>query len=174
VLTTTAVFTVLCLGLPGWAGTRRNIHPLTPILIINHPLSVSSIYYSHPCSILLRTQLLYNLPLTINDISLLVSMVPTAWIYSIQFEFWSLQLHHHLRLHSTCHLNSKTYPLTPDFASTLVHPVPVTRYKQPLQINWKVHVACDLNLIVKGEGLIKVTGSHIYWKSGNCLGKSTR
>ena len=26
--------------------TRRNIHPFTPILIINHPLSVSSIYYN--------------------------------------------------------------------------------------------------------------------------------
>jgi len=23
-----------------------------------------------------------------------------------------------------------------------------------------VHVACDLNFIVKGEGLLKVTGSH--------------
>ena len=23
----------LCPGLPGWAGTRRNIHPLIPILI---------------------------------------------------------------------------------------------------------------------------------------------
>jgi len=34
----------LCLGLPGWAGTRRNIHPLKPILIINHHLSASSIY----------------------------------------------------------------------------------------------------------------------------------
>jgi len=29
--------TTLCLGLPGWAGTRRNVHPLTPILIIRHP-----------------------------------------------------------------------------------------------------------------------------------------
>jgi len=37
-------FTDLCLGLPGWASTRRNIHPLTPILIINHPLPASSIY----------------------------------------------------------------------------------------------------------------------------------
>ena len=27
----------LCPGLPGWAGTRRNIHPLTPLLLINHP-----------------------------------------------------------------------------------------------------------------------------------------
>jgi len=25
---------------------------------------------------------------------------------------------------------------------------------------------CDLNFIVKGEGLLKVTGSHIHWKSG--------
>ena len=35
------------------AGTRRNIHPLTPTLIIKHPLSVSSIYYfpwHPPCS----------------------------------------------------------------------------------------------------------------------------
>jgi len=23
----------ICLGLPGWAATRRNIHPLTPVLI---------------------------------------------------------------------------------------------------------------------------------------------
>ena len=34
-----------CLGLPGPAGTRRNIHPLTPILITSHTLSTSSIYY---------------------------------------------------------------------------------------------------------------------------------
>jgi len=25
-------FTALCLGLPRWAGTRRDIYPLTPIL----------------------------------------------------------------------------------------------------------------------------------------------
>ena len=34
-----------CLGLSGWAGIRRNTHPLTPILIIRRPLSTSSIYY---------------------------------------------------------------------------------------------------------------------------------
>jgi len=28
-------------------------------------------------------------------------------------------------------------------------------------------VACDLKFIVKDEGLLKVTGSHIHWKSGN-------
>ena len=41
-------------------------------------------------------------------------MVSTAWIYSIQFKFWSPKLHEHFRLHSMCHLNNKTYPLTPD------------------------------------------------------------
>jgi len=43
-----------CLGQPRWAGTRRNIHPLTPIVVISHPLSASSIYYDPwhlPCSI---------------------------------------------------------------------------------------------------------------------------
>jgi len=29
--------------------------------------------------------------------------------------------------------------------------------------------ACDLNFILKGEGLFKVTGSHVHWKSGNIL-----
>jgi len=32
-------------GQPGWAGTRRNIHPLTPIVVISCTLSASSIYY---------------------------------------------------------------------------------------------------------------------------------
>ena len=30
-----------CLGQPGWAGTRRNIHPLTLIVVINHPYLLS-------------------------------------------------------------------------------------------------------------------------------------
>ena len=33
------------------AGTRRNIHPLTPLLLIRHPLSTSSIYYDPLCSV---------------------------------------------------------------------------------------------------------------------------
>jgi len=39
-----------CLGQPRWAGTRGNIHPLTPIVVINHPLSASFINYDprHP------------------------------------------------------------------------------------------------------------------------------
>jgi len=37
-------------GQSGWDGTRRNIHPLTPIVVINRPLSASPIYYDpwHP------------------------------------------------------------------------------------------------------------------------------
>jgi len=33
----------ICPGQPRWAGTRRNIHPLTFIMVINRPLSASSI-----------------------------------------------------------------------------------------------------------------------------------
>jgi len=36
-----------------------------------------------------------------------------------------------------------------------------------LHIIWKAHVACDLNIIVKCEGLLKVTASHVHWKSDN-------
>ena len=32
------------------------------------------------------------------------------------------------------------------------------------KLEWKLHVACDLNFIVKGEGLLKLTGSHLHWK----------
>jgi len=32
-----------CPGQPGWADTRKNIHPFTPIMVINRPLSASSI-----------------------------------------------------------------------------------------------------------------------------------
>jgi len=31
----------ICPGQPGWAGTRRNIHPLTLIMVINHPYLLS-------------------------------------------------------------------------------------------------------------------------------------
>ena len=40
-------------------------------------------------------------------------------------------------------------------------------YTVCLHINWKAHAACDLSFIVKGEGLFKVTGSQVHWKSGN-------
>jgi len=40
-------------------------------------------------------------------------MIPTAWIYSNQFEFWPPQLHQYLHPQSTYHLGSRTYPLPP-------------------------------------------------------------
>jgi len=52
--TTVLQFSGFCLGQSRWADTRRNIHQLTPIVVINHPLSASSIYYDPrhiPCSI---------------------------------------------------------------------------------------------------------------------------
>jgi len=39
-----------------------------------------------------------------------------------------------------------------------------------LHINCKAHVACDLDFVVKGEGLLSsegFTGSHVQWKSDN-------
>jgi len=35
-----------CPGQPKWAGTRRNIHPLSPIVVIGHLSSAFSIYYN--------------------------------------------------------------------------------------------------------------------------------
>jgi len=35
---------------------------------------------------------------------------------------------------------------------------------------WKAQlVACDLNIIFKGEGLLRITDIHIHWKSDNIL-----
>jgi len=36
-----------------------------------------------------------------------------------------------------------------------------------LHINWKAHVNCNLIIVIKGEGLLKVTSSHVYRKSDN-------
>jgi len=36
-----------------------------------------------------------------------------------------------------------------------------------LHINYKAHMACDLSFIVKNEGVLKVTVSHIYFKCGS-------
>jgi len=65
------------------------------------------------------------------------AMAPTAWIYSIQFKIWSPQLHQHLHLHSTCHLNNKTYPANFRFAVT-----PISTLVQPLQTNVFITYTC--------------------------------
>ena len=64
-LSRTQPFNGLWSGTAGWAGTRRNTHPLTPILIIGHLLSTSSIYFTIRSILLIQfsclTVLLYNL-----------------------------------------------------------------------------------------------------------------
>ena len=52
--------TVHCPRLPEWAGTRRNSHLLTAILIIRNPLSTSSIYHD-PCSVYVLDSPFHNL-----------------------------------------------------------------------------------------------------------------
>jgi len=50
-------------GQPRWASIRRNNRPLTPIMVINHPLSASSIYYDPwhlPCSIYVPDSLFHQ------------------------------------------------------------------------------------------------------------------
>ena len=169
-----------CPGLPRWSDTRRNIQ-LTPILIINHPLSASSIYcnpWHPPCSVYVPDNLFCTISLQV-FFGLPLGLAPST-SYSIHFFFFSqhmpipsqlavlpklyhlilvplstpflqarshfhatycfthncctislslsmidisllvsigticLHLFHPMRLHSTCHLNNKTYPLTPD------------------------------------------------------------
>ena len=54
-----------CPGQPGRVGTRINIHPLTPIMVINHPLSACSIYYDPwppPCLIYVFSSLFPQFP----------------------------------------------------------------------------------------------------------------
>jgi len=73
-----------CLGQPGWASTRRNIHPLTLIVVINHALSASSIYcnpWHLLCSISTNSlQVFFRLPL---------GLAPSTF-YSIPFFTQSL------------------------------------------------------------------------------------
>ena len=70
-------FTGLCLGLPGWAGTRRNIHPLTPHLLINHPYHLPPSTTNHSI-ILAQSMYIGNLsaqPLTMSSSAYL-------WVWS--------------------------------------------------------------------------------------------
>jgi len=72
-------------------------------------------------------------------------VLPNAWINSIQFEFLPPQLHQHLHLHSTCHLNNKTYPITP--GTNTYTCVTCTRYRiQATSTNKWLHHFAHANL----------------------------
>ena len=91
---------------------------------------------SLPCNMLLRTQLLYNLPLIINDTSLLGEVVlPATWTYSNQYKFWPPQLHQHLLPHSACYLGYKALPYchnhqTPSFTYYHFYQIICTSFKK--------------------------------------------
>jgi len=36
-----------------------------------------------------------------------------------------------------------------------------------LHVIYKAHIACGLNVIVKDERVLKVTGNHVHFKSGS-------
>jgi len=36
-----------------------------------------------------------------------------------------------------------------------------------LHVNYKAHMACDLSVIVKNEWVLKVTDSHVHFKTGS-------
>jgi len=65
---------------------------------------------SLPCNIVFHTKLLYNLPLTVNDISLLVSNCTKCLNLFHPIRILASAAAVHLCLHSTCQLNNKTYP----------------------------------------------------------------
>jgi len=136
------IFSLQCMPIrsqPGFAVVPRLNHLFLISLSTLYLFSFPTGQVSHPCNILLHTQLLYSLPLIINDISTLVSKDTNCLNYTIQFAFWSQYLHQNLHQHSTCHVNSKNLSINSRFSlapiSTLVQPVLVTGFKQPLQIN---------------------------------------
>jgi len=81
-----------CLGQPGWAGSRRNIHPLTPIVVIIHPLSASSIFYDawHPLFSIYVTDSLF--PQSLSKFSLVYRYL-LAWHPPLHTPYISLPNH---------------------------------------------------------------------------------
>jgi len=81
-----------CLGQPGWAGIRRYIHPLTPILVVICPLSASSICYDPwhpPCSLHVPESLFPQSPTKF--ILVYLGLAPST-SYSMHFFTQSLSL----------------------------------------------------------------------------------
>jgi len=76
--------TAFCPGLPGWAGTRRNIHPPTHLIIIQS-LSASSIYHDPqhpPCSNYMLGNLFAQPLSTSSLVYLLVRSAPPHILYA--------------------------------------------------------------------------------------------
>jgi len=93
---TTTTTTILrlsgfCPGQPGWGGTRRNIQPLTPIVVIDHSLSASSIYYDpwHPsCFNLHAWQSFSTISVQVSLVCLLAWQPPLRTHNSVLWRCW--------------------------------------------------------------------------------------
>jgi len=92
-------FTALCLGLPGWAGTRRNTHPPT-IMIITQSLSASSIYHD-PCSNCMLDNL-FAQPLSMSSLVYLLVWSPPPHIPYISSPNQYLLFTTHAHTIATC------------------------------------------------------------------------
>ena len=106
-----------CPSKPWWAGTRTNIHPLTPIMVINHPLSASYIYYDpwHPlCSIYMPNSLF---PQSLSKFSLVYL---EAWHFPLSSPNHCLLFAAHAHTIATCSaVVLRLCPLIPVSLSTL-------------------------------------------------------
>jgi len=147
-----------------WASTRRNIHPLTPIVVINHTLSASSIYYSMASSLFnLRAwqsfstnslQVFFGLPL---------GLAPST-SYSIHFFTQSLssfrntcQYYHNLFCCSTGIMSSKpSLCLTPLLGTLSCSLMPQIHLTILVSAHWSVssfsfltgHVLLPCNILL--------------------------
>ena len=101
--------TTFCPGLPGWAGTRGNIHPLTPILMIGHPLSSSSIYNNpwHPFCSVYELDSPLGQPLSRSSLVFLLALDPQLYTPCI-----SSPNHHHL-FAAHAHTNAACFTAIP-------------------------------------------------------------
>jgi len=124
----------LCLGLPGWAGTRRNIHPLTSILVIGHPLSTSFIYYDpqHPLCSVYMPDSPFPQPLSRSSLAFLL-----VWAHLLLHTTYISSPSHHLLFTTHAHTNAACSDVVPMLCLLFV-----TSLSQPP--TWKS--ACHVNV----------------------------
>jgi len=107
-----------CPGQPGWAGTRRNIHPLALIVVINHP------YLLPPSTIhgILSIHVLYSLfPQSLSKFSLVYLF---AWHPTLHTPYISSP-NHYLLFATHAHTIATCFAVVP----RLCHLIPVFHYQ---------------------------------------------
>ena len=96
--------TAVCRGLPEWAGTIRNIHPLTLILIFRHLLSTSSVYFDpqHPPSSLYMPNSHFSQPLSLSSLVDLLVWDPLLYTSYISSSSHHLLFARHAQTIAAC------------------------------------------------------------------------